>query len=152
MSYKKMSVCINAISIGAVFFLLYKAAGFQTDGAVAQTFFNGPRFYPMVLCIFFVIFSIASIISTLRKKEDRKVEFKNLRPCIIVTLLVIAWVVLWQLVGYFYIFGFIFVWLILYYLNPASASRRKLVITLIADIGIVLPIFLLFSIILKASI
>ena len=149
MSYKKTTVYsyVILIVLGIGAYYLATKIPYQAD----RVFAAGPIFYPQMLSGLVVLFSAIGLIMTLRKKEDRVVDFPFPKRYVAVLALLCVWTVLWEIFGrgYFYLITYVVCAGLLYYFNDAPHSVKKVGYTLAVDAIIVGIYYVLFNIIVQ---
>ena len=150
MSFKKLT--IGALILTALLSsgMLYFAKDIRETPGIRTLFISGPRFYPIALAVLMIVFCVISIIDTL-KKPDKILEFPNAHKAVVTAAVTIIWIALWQYMGYFYLISFIAMGIILFYLNPAPASVKKICSSLAYDSVIIIFIYLTFAVALKMN-
>ena len=148
MSYKKASIVVMSTLILLGIIGIYYAL--QIRSLFRTTFINGPRFYPVMLCSMIVLFSGISLIQALFA-PDRHIELPNMKNFFFVLGVIIVWSVLWQTIGSFYLVSFFAVGGMLYWLNPAPNSLRKLGNTFVIDVIIIAIVYASFGLGLNIS-
>ena len=147
LSFKKCNIFVLACIILVGIFIIYYASGIQVRHKTMYV--AGPSFYPILVASLLILFSIISIVSTLRK-PDEIIELPNLGKAFFGLACLVAWIICWERYGYFYLFSFIFCGILMYFLNPKPFSRHKLLVsTLLPDIVIVASVYIMFDICMK---
>ena len=152
LSFKKINICVLICIILTGIFMIYHANNLPVRRQTMYiTYLAGPSFYPIIIASLLILFSIISMVSTLRK-PDEIIELPNLGKAFFGLACLIAWIICWELFGNFYIFSFIYCGILMYFLNPKPFSCHKLLIsTLFPDIVIVVSVYILFDICMKTS-
>ena len=148
MSYKKTSLLfLTVIALAGVFFYI-RAMSFP--GAVqGQITPSGPVFYPQLLSALMVFLSVGGIASTLRKKEDKRLEIPNIGRYVFMLTIICAWVLLWEAYGNFYLIAFFCNGIILYVLNSEPNSTKKAFKILVIDTIIMVLFYIIFKLLMK---
>ena len=149
MSYKKVSIAVMSLLIvlGAI------GIWFSTQITVAPSsgYIGGTQFYPTLLCSLIILFSAIALVGAIRMPDNRYIELPNMKYYVIILAITVAWVALWQTIGMFYIVSYVMVGLVLYILNPAEYSLKKVRNTLIIDAILVGCGYLIFDVALGLS-
>lgn len=108
----------------------------------------GAGFYPFLLADVLLILTIISLIQTIRKKGNERIEFPNSK-LILFTIGVIALFILsWSLIGFFYINLFFF-FLILYSVYSERLKKQFIFKNSILSLMITISVFIIFNWVLK---
>jgi len=68
----------------------------------------GPGYFPVLLAILLIILSIVSLIQTMIKKENEKIDIPKLKLIILTIVMIGLLVFSWSLFGYLYVHIFFF--------------------------------------------
>jgi hypothetical protein len=106
-----------------------------------------PATFPRLVSILLVITCIISFFMT-RKKENEDVDLVNFRFLIYTVLAVILFIMMWQLVGYFYPLSFAFLTALLYIYSDQENKVKKLLKAMLISLIVVLLTYLVFGVLL----
>ena len=157
MSYKKASIFVL---IAMIFFGILGCYGSLTieDSVVGSfagkgsgSFWSGPKFYPFLLCILIVLFSVWELIATLKDEEEKAVTWPNVSKSLSIIVIISIWIFVWQHFHIFYPISVIASAAMLYILNPQPKSVKKVLKSLAVAAVTVLIVYLIFSVALKIS-
>lgn len=150
-----MKISFKKCSIGALIILIFCSLGmiyFAKDikAIGASNWITGPRFYPILLACLLILFSVISLIVTIRR-PDEEIILPNFVRSAITLAVIIAWAVLWELTGYFYVLSLVSMFLLIMYLNPEKLGGRKIMKAVLLDAIIIGFVYVLFTLILKVK-
>ena len=148
-SYKKASVVFLIFVILVGIGMLYFAQDIKNP--LGLTFLRGPHFYPVLLAALLIIFSIISIIDTVRKKEDEVIKLVNVKKPAVVLFMVLVWAVLYHFFDHFYALSAIAMFTFLLFLNPQPFSVKKVLKMLLYDFILLTLLYMIFSFFLKVQ-
>jgi len=136
-----------ASSISLLFFFGVGLAFFLSARQMPTGFGHdvGPGFLPTALSLIMMSASVVGLISTLRKPDDRRLEFPAPGMLAFTAGLAVVFVAAWYVTEHFYPVTFLTLAALLYVLNPQSATWRKLASTLIVAGALVGIIYVLFG-------
>ncbi|MFJ5769907.1 tripartite tricarboxylate transporter TctB family protein [Psychrobacillus sp. NPDC093180] len=103
-----------------------------------------PATFPQIISVLLIIMSIISFFTTLRQK-DIKVELVNFRYIVYTIIGLFLFVILWELLGYFYILMLILFAILFYIYDDSKQVKRKLLSSIILAGIVSTIIYLLFA-------
>lgn len=104
-----------------------------------------PSYFPKLLAVLLIILCAINIFQ-IRKKEDKKIEVPNIRKILTTIGLTILYFVCWGLLGFFYLFTFIYLFLLF---NYYKQSKRHILLHFGIAIVFVLFIYVVFDVFLN---
>ena len=143
MKYKTATYIANTIIISISVFLLFVISNFSRP--VIRLPGVGPGYYPALLCIGLILTSIASLIKTYKSGGDRLVVFPKIGNSLVITAVLVAFLVLWNTTGQFYIVSFLSMAILLYFLNPQPNNAAKVVKAVLLSLSMQVFIYVVFQ-------
>ena len=141
MSYKIATSVSLILLIGLGSIYLYTAMQLPEHSGQAGV---GPSYFPLILGTFLIVLSILDLIKTIRK-SDTKIPIPNMRY-ILSTLAVLAiFFILWGMTTNFYLFGSLFMVILLVMYQIKTFTIRKLINSVVITAGVMITIYLLFE-------
>lgn len=103
-------------------------------------------YFPMLLSVSLVILCLIGFVKTFLQKEDKKIELSNLKMISITIVITALYVLIWNLVGFFYLLTFIYVLLLLtLYRWTLDNRKRTMIINVCLALGTTLFVYYVFG-------
>ena len=150
-SYKKCSYVLLVFFMLVAIFIIYFSRDIRELGLGVGVFVSGPKFYPIMLGVIMLLVCAASIISVYKMEKDKFFELPNFHIPLILFAILLVWVSLWRLFGYFYLVSAVCMMALLVYLNPEPMSLKKIVKSVLINAVILLVTYLSFTVGLNVS-
>lgn len=131
----------SILSIIAVFYLI-TAQSF--DGAGTNTI--GPGYFPKLLGIGLLLFSVIGIVATIKQKNTGKIVIENLKMIIVALIAVIAFLVIWKWLDAFYVLALVFLLgLTAIFRKDFGMTKKNIAVIAGSAIGMTITIYLIFD-------
>lgn len=152
MHRKKASIVVNLIilAIGCSFLIALRS--FPDQGAVKL--YESAIYYPMLLGVLLVLFSVLSLWRDLfgADKDDKEIiDFTRLANYLLVIGTACGITAIWQVFEQFYIAAALGMGVLLYCLNPGESKKKKWMISAGVSIGFTVFIYLVFDLLLQVK-
>ncbi|PIC83004.1 tripartite tricarboxylate transporter TctB family protein [Sporosarcina sp. P1] len=143
MSKKKLDIIVLLLLSALGGYYIYSANGLYevaVEGEVKSSFF------PMLLGTVLIIFCVVGILKRL-KKEEETVSFEGIGKIALTIGIVIAYFLIWQFAGYFYVLTFLLLFVLFtIYRKPIGMKLSRLaLVNLAVSAGLILFIYFLFN-------
>ena len=142
MGYKKATWIANCILIAVGVAFIVGALNFK-EGYVKLVI--SEKYYPIGVASLLIISCIVSTIKTFLGDDDHKIEITGWMRALMVLGVCIVYALLWEKIGYFYIVTFVLMSGLMYALNPEAHSIKKVIKTLVANLAIILVVYVGFQ-------
>lgn len=145
MSFKKGTYVVNAlIALLALAFLIMA----QNFPAALVKLSIQPSYYPTGVAVLLIVACAVSTVETYRK-EDKKIEIKNLFRVLMTIGICVAFAVLWRVTGYFYPVSLAATVALMYLLDPRESGLKKLGRVLLYSLILQAAVYLVFTQLMK---
>lgn len=148
MSEKKLNILVLAGLLGIDGYYLFKSYTARKYTMV----FIGPYEFPKIIGIGLALLCLITLIDTLRKKEDGgQFRIENLAYVGITAAATCALLLLWQHVGYFYLWAPMFLLILFFTYRDEGGrfSRQNILINLALTAAVTATIFVFFQLLMK---
>ncbi|MEK4921319.1 tripartite tricarboxylate transporter TctB family protein [Cytobacillus sp. FSL R5-0569] len=112
----------------------------------------GADYLPNILSGVLIVLCLINIFQVARKKENKQIKFASLKKVTTLILFICLYIFFWQVVGYFYIVTFLFLFLMFTYYQRSLKEKKKLIIkNLFISVLLVLFVYIIFDQMMKIT-
>ncbi|TQR17883.1 tripartite tricarboxylate transporter TctB family protein [Psychrobacillus soli] len=108
------------------------------DMGYGDTSTPGAGFFPILLVCMLVVLCIVSLIQTMMRTDDKKIDLPNIRLISLTVIISFLFILSWVWFGYFYIslFAYLLILMTVYYFEEMNKKRfgKNLVISLVLTV------------------